>query len=142
MQIERKIKELQSRDIKQLLLKRTADLMSELGATTVFMSSGEVYEKLSRGVIDGVSFTYEALTAFRLTRHLKFAMRVPGGIYNTTWFLVVNEAKWSEISQTDQTAIEAISGESFAELVGQAWTDADTEAIEEITAAGLELYDA
>ena len=119
-----------------------ADLMSELGATTVFMSSGEVYEKLSRGVIDGVSFTYEALTAFRLTRHLKFAMRVPGGIYNTTWFLVVNEAKWSEISQTDQTAIEAISGESFAELVGQAWTDADTKAIEEITADGIELYDA
>ena len=119
-----------------------ADLMAELGATTVFMSSGEVYEKLSRGVIDGVSFTYEALTAFRLTRHLKFAMRVPGGIYNTTWFLVVNEAKWSEISPTDQTAIEAISGESFAELVGQAWTDADTAAIEEITADGIELYDA
>lgn len=118
------------------------DLMGEMGATTLFMSSGEVYEKLSRGVIDGVTFTYEALTAFRLTRHLKFAMRVPGGIYNSTWFVVVNQAKWNEISAQDQAAIEAISGEVFAELVGKAWNDADTEAIKTITAAGIEIYDA
>lgn len=119
-----------------------ADLMAKLGATTLFMSSGEVYEKLSRGVIDGVTFTYEALTAFRLTRHLKFAMRVPGGIYNTTWFVVINEAKWNEISAGDRAAIEAISGEALAARVGQAWNDADTAAIEEITADGIEIYDA
>ncbi len=119
-----------------------ADLMGDLGATTLFMSSGEVYEKLSRGVIDGVTFTYEALTAFNLTDHLKYSMRVPGGIYNTTWFVVANEAKWQEISPADQAAIEAVSGETFAELVGQAWNDADTAAITEITAAGIEIYDA
>ncbi len=119
-----------------------ADLMSGLGATTLFMSSGEVYEKLSRGVIDGVTFTYEALTAFKLTDHLKYSMRVPGGIYNTTWFLVVNEAKWGEISAADQAAIEAVSGEAFAELVGKAWNDADEKAIGKITKAGIEIYDA
>jgi len=119
-----------------------ADLMGDLGATTLFMSSGEVYEKLSRGVIDGVTFTYEALTAFKLTEHLKYSMRVPGGIYNTTWFVVVNEAKWNEISADDRAAIEAISGEAFAERVGKAWNDADTKAIEKIKDAGIEIYDA
>ena len=119
-----------------------ADLMGDLGATTLFMSSGEVYEKLSRGVIDGVTFTYEALTAFNLTDHLKYAMRVPGGIYNTTWFVVANEARWQEISAADRAAIEAISGLAFAERVGGAWNDADAAAIEEIIAAGIEIYDA
>ncbi|MBK0326121.1 TRAP transporter substrate-binding protein [Rhodobacteraceae bacterium F11138] len=119
-----------------------ADLMEDLGATTLFMSSGEVYEKLSRGVIDGVTFTYEALTAFKLTDDLKYAMRVPGGIYNTTWFVVINEDKWNEISAEDQAAIEAISGEAFAERVGAAWNAADEKAIEKIKDAGIEIHDA
>lgn len=119
-----------------------SDLMSDLGATTLFMSSGEVYEKLSRGVIDGVTFTYEALTAFKLTDDLKYSMKVPGGIYNTTWFLVMNEGKWDEISEADQAAIEAISGSAFAERVGAAWNEADEKAIAKIKAAGIEIYDA
>lgn len=119
-----------------------SDLISDLGAETLFMSSGEVYEKLSRGVIDGVAFTYEALTAFKLTDDLKYSMRVPGGLYNTTWFMVMNQGKWNEISPEDQAAIEAVSGPAFAELVGGAWNKADADAIEEIDAAGIETYDA
>ena len=119
-----------------------ANLMADLGATTLFMSSPEVYEKLSRGVIDGVTFTYEALTAFKLTGHLKYSMRVKGGIYNTTWFVVVNEAKWNSISEADRAAIEKISGVAFAERVGKAWNDADEKAIGAIKEAGIEIYDA
>ncbi|SNS59264.1 TRAP transporter substrate-binding protein [Tropicimonas sediminicola] len=119
-----------------------SDLMADLGATTLFMSSGEVYEKLSRGVIDGATFTFEALTAFKLTDDLKYSMKVPGGIYNTTWFFVMNEDKWNEISPEDQAAIEAISGEAFAESVGAAWNGADEAALEAIEKAGIEIYDA
>lgn len=119
-----------------------ADLMTAMGATPLFMSSPEVYEKLSRGVIDGVAFTYEALTAFKLTSDLKYSMTVPGGIYNTTWFLVMNEAKWAAISPEDQAAITAISGPAFAERVGTAWNDADKAATEAINAAGITLYPA
>jgi TRAP-type C4-dicarboxylate transport system substrate-binding protein len=119
-----------------------ADLMNSLGATTLFMSSGEVYEKLSRGVIDGVTFTYEALTAFKLTGDIKYSMRLPGGVYNTTWFVVMNGDKWDEISPEDQAAIEAVSGPAFAELIGTAWNEADARAIEKIEAAGIEIYDA
>lgn len=119
-----------------------ASLMSALGSTTLFMSSPEVYERLSRGVIDGVAFTYEALTAFNLTDDIESSMMVPGGLYNTTWFLVANEAKWNEISPEDQKAIEEISGLAFAGQVGKAWNDADQAAVEEIDAAGIEVYQA
>ncbi|MCG7522036.1 TRAP transporter substrate-binding protein [Ruegeria sp. Ofav3-42] len=119
-----------------------SDLMSGLGSTTLFMSSGEVYEKLSRGVIDGVTFPFDALAAFKLTGDVKYTMKVPGGIYNTTWFMVMNEAKWNEISEEDQAAIEAISGEAFAELVGQAWIGADEKGNAEAEKAGIEIYEA
>lgn len=119
-----------------------ADLVSDLGAETLFMSSGEVFEKLSRGVIDGVTFTYEALTAFKLTDDLKYTMRVPGGLYNTTWFLVMNEGAWEGISEEDRAAIEAISGAAFAERVGAAWNAADEAALVAIEEAGIEIADA
>lgn len=119
-----------------------SDLMSDLGAETLFMSSGEVFEKLSRGVIDGVTFTYEALTAFKLTDDLKYATRVPGGLYNTTWFLVMNDDSWEGISDEDKAAIEAISGPAFAERVGAAWNAADEAALKRIAEAGIQVADA
>lgn len=119
-----------------------SDLMSDLGAETLFMSSGEVFEKLSRGVIDGVTFTYEAVTAFNLTDDLQHTMWVPGGLYNTTWFLVMNEGAWDGISTEDQAAIEAISGAAFAERVGTAWNNADERALVVMEEAGIAISDA
>ena len=118
------------------------ELMSGLGATTQFMSAGEVYEKLSRGVIDGVTFTMEALTAFKLTDDIKFTLTVPGGLYNTTWFVVMNQAKWDSLSPEDQAAVEGVSGAAFAELVGAAWNKADEVAIAKIEKAGVKIHPA
>lgn len=115
----------------------TATLMEGLGATPVFTSSTEVYEQLSRGVIDGAAFTKEALTAFNLTDDIAHSMTVPGGLYNTTWFLVMDEDQWDEIGAEDQEAIMGISGLAFAERVGQAWNDADAAAEGEIAEAGI-----
>ncbi len=119
-----------------------ADLMDGLGATTLFMSSGEVYEKLSRGVIDGVTFPYDALAAFKLTDDLKYSLQVPGGLYNTTWFLVMNEGKWNEISPEDQAAIEAVSGEAFAETVGETWNASDAKSLKKVKKDGIEVHEA
>lgn len=119
-----------------------ADLLKDLGVTTLFMSSGEVYERLSRGVIDGAAFTYEALTAFNLTQSIKYVTRIPGGVYNTTWFVVINETAWNALSEEDKIAINQISGEHFARRVGAAWNRADAASLAEINAAKIEIADA
>ncbi len=119
-----------------------AGLADDLGITTQFMGPGQVFEKLSRGVIDGVTFPMEALQAFKLTDHLKYSMRIPGGIYNTSWFLVMNQAKWDAISVGDKVAIETISGTAFAALAGDAWDKADAAGAEYVNKAGVEVYDA
>ena len=119
-----------------------ADLMSNLGATTLFMPPGEIFEKLSRGVIDGTIFPVEAVASFKLTDYLTHTMAVPGGIYNTSWFLVMNEGKWNKLSAEDQTAIEAISGPAFAERAGAAWDGADERYRKVIEDAGIEIHEA
>lgn len=119
-----------------------ADLAQDVGITTQFMGPGEVYEKLSRGVIDGVTFPVEALQAFKLTDHVKYSMKVPGGIYNTSWFLVMNEDIWDGLSADDQAAIEKVSGEALAELAGSVWDGADARGVEYIADKDVEVYDA
>ncbi len=119
-----------------------AGLAADLGIITQFMGPGQVYEKLSRGVIDGVTFPIEALRAFKLTDYIKYSMRVPGGLYNTSWFLVMNGAKWDAISEKDQKAIMAISGRTFAGLAGGVWDAADKAGAEYVSKTKVEVYDA
>lgn len=117
-----------------------ADLSSDLGITTQFMGPGQVYEKLSTGVIDGATFPMEALTAFNLKDHLTHSMTLPGGMYNTSWFLVMNEDRWDDISDDDKAAIEAVSGEAFARLAGSVWDGADAAAAEVVATTDIEVY--
>ena len=58
----------------------------------------------STGVIDGVTFPSEALKAFNLSEHVTHTMTVPGGLYNTSWFMVMNEDRWGDISPEDHAA--------------------------------------
>lgn len=119
-----------------------SDLIAGMGGTTLFMSTGEVFEKLTRGVIDGVMFPFDALAAFSLSPHVKHTMTIPGGLYNTSWFLVANEERWNEISAQDQAAIEAISGAAFSALVGAAWDAADADGKAAAQEDNVNVYDA
>ncbi|MEP1932987.1 MAG: TRAP transporter substrate-binding protein [Roseibium sp.] len=119
-----------------------ADLAKDLGITTQFMGPGEVYEKLSRGVIDGVTFPMEAIKAFKLTDYVKTSMKVPGGIYNTSWFMVMNEDIWDGLSAEDQAAIEKVSGEALASLAGGVWDNSDAVGSAYVADTEIEVYDA
>lgn len=119
-----------------------AELSEKLGVTTQFMGPGEVFEKLSTGVIDGVTFPAEALKAFNLSQHIKYTMTIPGGLYNTSWFLVMNEGKWAAISKEDQAAIEKVSGAALAELAGSVWNAADAAGLEDAKTHNVDIYPA
>ncbi len=119
-----------------------AALAGDLGITTQFMGPGQVFEKLSTGVIDGVTFPMEALKAFKLTDHLTHTMKIPGGMYNTSWFLVMNEGKWAGLSDADKAAIEAISGKALASMAGKVWDKADQGGAKWVGKSDVMVYDA
>lgn len=119
-----------------------AELSEELGVTTQFMGPGDVFEKLSTGVIDGVTFPAEALKAFNLSEHLTSSMTVPGGLYNTSWFMVMNEDRWNDLSDEDKAAIEEVSGAALAHAAGEAWNAADAGGLADGTEKGVTFYEA
>ena len=104
-----------------------------LGATPVQAPASKAYELLSGGVADGILFPFESIGFFKLDGILDQGLTVPGGLYNTSFFTVMNSGKWDALSDEDKAAIDGVSGEALARLAGKAWDAAD-----EVGKAGME----
>jgi TRAP-type C4-dicarboxylate transport system substrate-binding protein len=96
-----------------------------LGTVPMLKPAPESYELLSQGVADGVFFPKEAPVAFKLVPLIKHATFIPGGLYCTSFTLIMNEAKWKQISAADQAEINKLMGEPLARTAGKAWDRAD-----------------
>lgn len=113
-----------------------------LGMVPVSAPSPQVYEILSNGVADGILFPAESVPFFKLDEVVKYGTTVPGGLYNTSFFMIMNEDTWNGLSPEDQAAISAVSGEALARRAGQAWDAADAAGIETMREAGITLGEA
>ncbi|MCW2309603.1 TRAP transporter substrate-binding protein [Rhodobium gokarnense] len=102
-----------------------SEIAKALGTVPVEGPSSKTYELLSAGVADGILFPFESVAFFKLIPLLDTALTVPGGLYNTSFFVVMNKAKWESLSEEDKAAIEKVSGEALARLAGKMWDDAD-----------------
>lgn len=101
------------------------DVAKALGTIAMLKPAPESYELLSQGVADGVFFPKEAPVAFKLVPLIKHATFIPGGLFFTSFALIMNEAKWNQISAADRAAIEKTLGEPAARRAGKAWDAAD-----------------
>ena len=121
-----------------------SEISDALGTVAVQAPATQAYELVANGVADGIYFPVESVTFFNLTEPLRYATLIPGGLYNSSFFLVINEASWQALGAADQAAIMAVSGEALARRAGRAWDAADHAGLEAMTAAGtaLEVADA
>ena len=69
-------------------------------------------------------------------------MSVPGGLYNTSFFVVMNRRTWDGLSEEDKAAIDSVSGEAMARLAGQAWDAADAAGTKVMSDKGVALSQA
>ena len=102
------------------------DVGKALNVNMTLKPAPQSYELMSSGVVDGVWFPDESIMSFKLDKLIKFRTAVPGGLYNTSFALVMNPATWAKIGKADQAAIEKLSGEAAARHFGKYW-DADDE---------------
>lgn len=119
-----------------------ANALTELGATPIGMPVTQMRDALAKGIVDGVSLTDEALYNFNIANLVKYELAVPGGLYNASMFLIVNQSLWDKISPEDQAAIMAISGEKLARDIGRAWQDEQDQAREKVVADGIQINEA
>jgi TRAP-type C4-dicarboxylate transport system substrate-binding protein len=106
------------------------EVASTLGAVPVEGPSSKAYELLSQGVADGILFPYESVNFFKLIPQLEVGVSVPGGLYNTSFYIVMNKAKWDSLPADQQAAIDSVTGEALARMAGQMWDRADAAGVE------------
>ena len=100
-----------------------------LGMNVTLKPAPESYELLSSGVMDGVLFPAESIEAFKLDKLIKHRTSFAGGLYNTSFVFMMNEATWAKIGKDDQAAITKLSGEYAARMFGRGWDSVDRRSI-------------
>jgi TRAP-type transport system periplasmic protein len=115
---------------------------ANFGIAQMFMPAPQVYEALSRGVADGVMFPLEAIDGFRLQKTITNVTTIDGGLYNTSFFFVMNKNKWASLSEADRAAIDSVSGEAFAKIAGKAFQLRDDQGVKKLLANGGKITQA
>ena len=114
-----------------------ARIAERLDIVAVAAPANKVYEMLQPGVIDGAMMPPETSMSFRLMEVAKHMTMVPGGLYYTSFFWVMNEKTWAKVSRQDQTAIMKVSGENFARVAGKAFDKEDPIGIKAAKESGV-----
>lgn len=115
-----------------------AELLKSYGAVAIVRSGGESYELLANGVVDATLLPYESIATFNLDKLIKHITVVPGGLYNLSWGVIMNEAKFNSLPKRDQELIEASSGERYARFSGRAWDLKDEAGRQVVRKANIE----
>src|SRR5690606_8501580 len=79
----------------------------ELGMTPFFAPASQAYEALSKGVADGIMFPAESVPGFKLEKIIRYGTNVPGGLYASSHYMIMNEAKYKGLSEKDRKAIDS-----------------------------------
>ncbi|MHA6345312.1 TRAP transporter substrate-binding protein [Roseivivax sp. CAU 1761] len=109
-----------------------SQLAEAMGMVPLQSPSTQTYEILSGGIADAIFFPSESVTFFNLDSVLTQGFRVEGGLYNTSFFMAMNQGKWDSLSDEDKAAIDSVSGEALARMAGEAWDKADAAGLAEM----------
>ncbi|MDF2467401.1 MAG: Lactate-binding periplasmic protein precursor [Ramlibacter sp.] len=104
------------------------EIAKTLGMNVTLKPAPESYELLSGGVMDGTLFPAESIESFKIDKIIKYATTFPGGLYNTSFVFMMNQAKYDKLSADEKKAVDAASGETAARILGRNWDKVDRRA--------------
>lgn len=113
------------------------DITKAIGAVPLLKPASETFEVLKSGIADGIFFPKDSVPAFKLTPLVNHMTVVPGGLYNVSFVLMMNPAKFNSLPKADQDAIMKVSGENFARLAGKVWDAADEDGMKQMKASQI-----
>lgn len=106
------------------------------GGVPIRQPAPKSYEILSTGVADGITFPYESLVSFNILDIVKFSTYIPGGLYSSSHYLIMNQGKYDALSDADKAVVDKHSGEAFAKMAGEAWDKINGEGLAAAQATG------
>jgi TRAP-type transport system periplasmic protein len=115
-----------------------AKLVSLLGGIPVAMPTTELYDALSRGVVDGFTANYDVLEAQRMAEIAKFGTENRGSAWRAGWAAVMNKNAFNALPKDIQTLIDQMSEEQIDKF-GNMWDEADVRGKEFALKKGMKI---
>jgi TRAP-type C4-dicarboxylate transport system substrate-binding protein len=114
-----------------------ARTLRDLGAVPLQVPPGDVSDSMSKGVIDGAIFNYEAAESFGLgtvTRHVLEPSFITG-----TLILVMNKGRYDGLPPDLRAIIDETCGPAAAEKLGARWDAAEAHGRDAMLTAGVKI---
>ena len=115
------------------------EISKTLGMNVTLKPAPESYELLSSGVMDGTLFPAESVESFKIDKVVKYGTTFAGGLYNTSFVFMMNQAKYDSLAPELKKAVDELSGEMAARLFGKAWDKVDRRGMAFMQAAGVQI---
>jgi TRAP-type C4-dicarboxylate transport system substrate-binding protein len=116
-----------------------SEISKALGMNVTLKPAPESYELLSTGVMDGTLFPAESVESFKLEKTIKFATQFPGGLYNTSFVMMMNQAAYDKLAPDVKKAVDEMSGEFAARMFGKGWDKVDRRGLAFMQANGVQF---
>ncbi|MBI5016435.1 MAG: TRAP transporter substrate-binding protein [Deltaproteobacteria bacterium] len=116
----------------------SADLIKALGGTPVAMPMPETYQSLLTGVADGAAYPMEASKGWKLAEVTKYLTECYPVAYTSSFFAVMNKAKWDALPADVKKVIDQVSAE-WVPKTAEAWDEIDREGLEYFKSKGGEV---
>ena len=115
------------------------EISKSLGMNVTLKPAPESYELLSSGVMDGTLFPAESVESFKIDKVIKYGTTFPGGLYNTSFVFMMNQAKYDALAPDVKKAVDELSGEVAARMFGKGWDKVDRRGLAFMQANGVQL---
>jgi TRAP-type C4-dicarboxylate transport system substrate-binding protein len=117
-----------------------ADVITALGGTVKDLPMAEVYDAISKGVLDGEVGAAEPLKSWRLAdvaKHitLNFAPAQP----SIVWYNIMNKDKWNSLPPDIQKTITEV-GKEYCGKLGLTWDEQEVAGVEYAKSVGSKIY--
>jgi TRAP-type C4-dicarboxylate transport system substrate-binding protein len=115
------------------------EITKTLGMNVTLKPAPESYELLSTGVMDGTLFPAESVEGFKIDKVIKYATLFPGGLYNTSFVFMMNQAKYDSLPADVKKIVDEMSGEFAARMMGRGWDKVDRRGMAFMQANGVQF---
>ena len=115
----------------------TTNFIKSLGGNPIGMSPPEMYDGISKGVIDGMVFDWQGIQSSRLYEVLSYATYTP--LVQVPQFLALNLDRWKSFPPDIQKVFEEMGGKFGAQMLGGAFDEADPVGEENFKKLGKEV---
>jgi TRAP-type transport system periplasmic protein len=105
-----------------------AKVLKALGAVPIVIPTGDTYDALRKGIVDGVVAAWDSLETLKWGEILPYTTVSRYAAVGAPGIVVMNKAKWERMPPASKAIINSLSGE-YAEKLSKVWDEKDQNTI-------------